>query len=115
MKSTSATVIPKRGAVVVSKFETDQGKSAILNLVRSDRQPVPFTAEVYDLNNNLLGTVGQGSQAFVRGIGESGELEVRWSKQNQTQRCRVRYQVASGNDKQMGKTIVLGAVPCQMQ
>ncbi|MDM3221080.1 outer membrane usher protein [Citrobacter sp. Cf088] len=115
MKSTSATVIPRRGAVVVSKFETDQGKSAILNLVRSDRQPVPFTAEVYDLSNNLLGTVGQGSQAFVRGIGESGELEVRWSKQNQTQRCRARYQVASGNDKQMGKTIVLGAVPCQMQ
>ncbi|WP_213134474.1 outer membrane usher protein [Citrobacter sp. FP75] len=115
MKSTSATVIPRRGAVVVSKFETDQGRSAILNLVRSDRQPVPFTAEVYDLNNNLLGTVGQGSQAFVRGISDSGELDVRWSMKGQTQRCRLHYQVTTGNEKKMDKTIVLGAVPCQMQ
>lgn len=115
MKSTSATVIPRRGAVVVSQFETDQGQSAILNLIRSDRQPVPFTAEVYDLNNKLLGTVGQGSQAFVRGIGESGELEVRWSQKNQTQRCRLHYQTTSGNEKKVGKTIVLSAVPCKMQ
>lgn len=115
LKNTSATVIPRRGAVVVSKFETDQGKSAIINLLRSDRQPVPFTAEVYDLNNNLLGTVGQGSQAFVRGIVESGDLEVRWIQQNQTQRCRLHYQVDSGNEKLLGKTIVLSAVPCKMQ
>lgn len=76
---------------------------------------MPFTAEVYDLNNNLLGTVGQGSQAFVRGIVESGDLEVRWIQQNQTQRCRLHYQVDSGNEKLLGKTIVLSAVPCKMQ
>lgn len=115
MKSTSATVIPRRGAVVLSQFETDQGRSAIINLVRSDRQPVPFTAEVFDLNNNLLGTVGQGSQAFVRGIGESGELEVRWSQQHQTQRCRLHYQTTSGDEKMVGKTIVLNAISCKMQ
>lgn len=115
MKSTSATVIPRRGAVVMSQFETDQGQSAILNLVRSDKQPIPFTSEVYDLNNNLLGTVGQGSQAFVRGIGESGELEVRWSQQNQPQRCRLHYQTTQGDEKMAGKTIILNAVPCKMQ
>lgn len=115
MKSTSATVIPRRGAVVRSLFETEQGRSAIINLVRSDRLPVPFTAEVYDLNNTLLGTVGQGSQAFVRGIGESGELEVRWRQQQQDQRCRLHYQVTSDEVKAMGKTIVLNAVPCNMQ
>lgn len=115
MKSTSATVIPRRGAVVMSEFETDQGRSAIINLVRSDRQPVPFTAEVFDMNNTLLGTVGQGSQAFVRGINESGDLEVRWSQQNQTQRCRLHYQTTSGNEQMMGKTIVLNTIPCKMQ
>ncbi|ECD9610589.1 outer membrane usher protein [Salmonella enterica subsp. salamae] len=115
MKSTSATVIPRRGAVVISHFDTDQGQSAILNLVRSDHQPIPFTAEVYDLKNNLLGTVGQGSQAFIRGIGESGELEVRWGQQNQMQRCRVHYQTTSDNEKTVGKTLVLNAVLCKMQ
>ena len=115
MKSTSATVIPRRGAVVMSQFATDQGRSAIINLVRSDGQPIPFTAEVFDQNNNMLGTVGQGSQAFVRGIDDSGELEVRWSLQNQAQRCRLHYQVASGNEDAPGKTLVLNAVPCKMQ
>lgn len=114
MKSTSATVIPRRGAVVLSHFETDQGRSAILNLVRSDHQPVPFTAEVFDENNTLLGTVGQGSQAFVRGIGESGDLDVRWRSQNQDQRCRLHYQLAPG-DVTAGKTLVLNAVPCKVQ
>ncbi len=115
MKSTSATVIPRRGAVVMSQFATDQGRSAIINLVRSDGLPIPFTAEVFDQNNNMLGTVGQGSQAFVRGIDDSGELEVRWSLQNQAQRCRLHYQVASGNEDAPGKTLVLNAVPCKMQ
>ncbi|ECH9262335.1 outer membrane usher protein [Salmonella enterica subsp. enterica] len=115
MKSTSATVIPRRGAVVLSQFETDQGRSAIINLVRSDRQPVPFTAEVFDLNNNLLGTVGQGSQAFVRGISESGDLEVRWNQKNYQQRCRLHYQVAGDAQQMAGKTIVFNAVPCKMQ
>lgn len=115
MKSTSATVIPRRGAVVVSQFETDQGRSAIINLIRSDSQPVPFTAEVFDMNNTLLGTVGQGSQAFVRGINESGELEVRWNQQNKMQSCRLHYQTTSGNKKVVGKTTIFNAVPCKMQ
>ncbi|MFI7811418.1 outer membrane usher protein [Citrobacter werkmanii] len=115
MKSTSATVIPRRGAVVVSQFETDQGRSAIINLIRSDSQPVPFTAEVFDMNNTLLGTVGQGSQAFVRGINESGELEVRWNQQNKMQSCRLHYQTTSGNEKVVGKTTIFNAVPCKMQ
>jgi P pilus assembly protein, porin PapC len=115
MKSTSATVVPRRGAVVLSQFETDQGRAAIINLVRNDHQPVPFTAEVYDMENNLLGTVGQGSQAFVRGIADSGNLDVRWTLRNQPQTCRLHYQIPQDDTQAPGKTIVLNAIPCTMQ
>lgn len=115
LKSTSSTVIPRRGAVVLSRFETDQGRAAIINLVRSDHKPVPFTAEVYDEKQTLLGTVGQGSQAFVRGIGDSGDLVVRWTLKNQSQSCRLHYQVTQQDEQNGGKTLVFNAVPCIMQ
>ncbi len=32
----------------------------------------------------MIGSMGQGGQAFVRGINDSGELTVRWYENNQT-------------------------------
>ncbi|WP_346429457.1 outer membrane usher protein [Superficieibacter sp. HKU1] len=113
LKNTSATTVPKMGAVVTSRFDTDQGRSAIINVVRSDNQPMPFAASVYDTNGNALGVIGQGSQAFVRGINESGDLRVEWLKDGKIQSCRIHYQIPA-SPKMQGKSVVLNTVPCQM-
>ncbi|EEW0787203.1 outer membrane usher protein [Escherichia albertii] len=114
LKSTSTVAIPRQGSVIFSHFDTDTGRSAILNVVRSDNQPVPFAADITDENGVSIGTVGQGSQAFVRGITDSGELTIAWYEKNSRQQCRIHYQIPS-SPTMTGKTIVLNAVPCTRQ
>ena len=58
LKSTSTTLVPRDGAVVFASFETDEGRSAILNMTRSDHQTIPFGAEVYE-NNVQIGNMGR--------------------------------------------------------
>lgn len=111
LKSTSTVAIPRQGSVIFSQFDTDAGRSAILNLVRSDHQPVPFASDVTDNMGLSIGTVGQGSQAFVRGIAQSGELVVSWFEKNVRKQCLIHYQVPP-SPHMAGKTIVLDAVPC---
>lgn len=79
MKSTSTTVVPRQGAVIFSTFETDQRRSAVFNLTRSDGQPLPFAASVFDTKGISLGAIGQGGQAFVRGVEDEGDIIVRWA------------------------------------
>ncbi|APY53516.1 outer membrane usher protein [Salmonella enterica subsp. enterica serovar Djakarta str. S-1087] len=114
LKSTSTTLVPRQGAVLFSKFETDQGRSAILNLVRSDGLPVPFAAELVTSKGTVIGAVGQGGVAFVRGIDEQGELTVNWIEKNQSRACRVRYQLPQTMPEK-GKPLVLNAVMCSME
>ena len=113
LKSTSATSIPRLGAVVVSHFETDQGRSAIAHIIRSDNKPLPFASSIYDASGKVLGTVGQGGQVFVRGIDDSGELRIEWTENAKTQSCRVHYQIPDA-PKTLGKSILLDDLPCQL-
>ncbi|MGC6746457.1 FimD/PapC C-terminal domain-containing protein [Escherichia coli] len=41
-----------------------QGQSAIMNITRSDGKNIPFAADIYDEQGNVIGNVGQGGQAF---------------------------------------------------
>nr|EBQ5240974.1 outer membrane usher protein [Salmonella enterica subsp. salamae] len=87
LKSTSTMLVPRDGAVVFASFETDQGRSAIITMTRNDGKTIPFGAEVFE-DNTPIGNMGQGGQAFVRGINDRGELTVRWFENNQPTSCR---------------------------
>ncbi|MDI5499078.1 fimbria/pilus outer membrane usher protein, partial [Salmonella enterica subsp. enterica serovar Montevideo] len=67
LKSTSTIAVPRDGAILFANFETDQGRSAIINMSRSDNKTLPFAAEVYE-GDAPIGNMGQDGQAFVRGI-----------------------------------------------
>ncbi|MEB4677620.1 outer membrane usher protein [Enterobacteriaceae bacterium G50] len=92
LKSTSTTTVPRSGSVVLARFETDQGRSAILNISAQNGQVIPFAAEIYQ-GGAIIGSMGQGGQAFVRGINENGELSVRWSDNNRPVSCNVVYRI----------------------
>lgn len=59
LKSTSAVVVPRDGSVIRVNFETDEGKSLILELARSDHGFIPLGADV-------LNDKGDRSVASVR-------------------------------------------------
>lgn len=113
LKSTSMKTVPRSGAVILSSFETDQGRSAIIHMRRSDGNPLPFAADVIDENGNNIGSVGQGNQVFVRGIAEQGELNIRWAdaKTQQPQSCKASYRAPLVEDDNKG-TLVLDNVLC---
>lgn len=114
LKSTSTTLVPRDGAVVFASFETDERRSAILNMTRSDGQTIPFGAEVYE-NDAQIGNMGQGGQAFVRGISDGGELTVRWFENNQPATCTATFQLPATQQKVgASQTLLLDNITCRV-
>ncbi|PLR38823.1 outer membrane usher protein [Chimaeribacter californicus] len=112
IKNTSTLAIPAGGAVVKVNFETNDERSVLLALTRTDRGFIPLAADVL-LNGRSVGVVGQAGQAFVRGIPDSGVLQVAWGS-GADQRCRVNYQLSAATPVVAG-SLSLGEQPCVME
>jgi outer membrane usher protein len=114
VKNTSTVVVPRSGSVVRIDFETNEGRSLLLELQRSDKGFIPLGADVRNERGESIGTVGQAGMAYVRGVTESGKLQVIWGSGREG-RCTVRYQLAdSGADRKVGLTRLLSHQRCQM-
>lgn len=112
IKNTSTLAIPAGGAVVKVNFETDDERSVLLSLTRSDQGFIPLAADVL-LDGRSVGVVGQAGQAFVRGIPDSGVLQVAWGS-GADQRCRVDYRITPEAPVLAG-SLSLGEQPCVME
>ncbi|MBX8461527.1 outer membrane usher protein [Enterobacter sp. RIT637] len=112
IKSTSAVAVPRNGSVVLVNFETDEGRSLVLELERSDKGFIPLGADVLNEKNDPIGTVGQAGQAYVRGVEEKGVLRVVWGNDSASA-CTVHYQIPA-NAKKAGLTTILSNQQCQM-
>jgi len=112
IKNTSAVAVPRNGSVVLVNFETDEGRSLVLELQRSDKGFIPLGADVLNEKNEPIGTVGQAGQAYVRGVEEKGILRVVWGS-DAASTCTVHYQIPA-NAKKAGLTTILSNQLCQM-
>jgi len=92
LKDTSAKVAPRLGAVVKLKYETDSSRAVIIKATQPNGEPLPFAAEVLDDQGNSVGSVGQASKLFVRGIADQGSLQVKWGDSADRQ-CHIAYQL----------------------
>nr|WP_318382944.1 outer membrane usher protein [uncultured Enterobacter sp.] len=110
LKSTSGVTVPRQGAITLVNFETNEGRSALISLLRSDKQSLPLGAEVYDDRGQLLGNVGQFGQAFIRGIETRGTLNVVWGSESD-QRCTAKYTLPD-NPQKLGHTTLLPDTGC---
>jgi outer membrane usher protein len=63
---TSVMAVPRSGAVVPVTFETQTGEAYVVHALRDDGTALPFGAEVADDAGDVVGYIGQSSQAFVR-------------------------------------------------
>ena len=112
VKNTSTMAIPRSGAIVRVDFETDQGRSLLLDLHRSDNGFIPLGADVVDEQGHSIGSVGQAGQAYVRGVEESGKLRVVWGNTADST-CTVDFQITSSAQK-VGLTTMLTNQTCRM-
>lgn len=115
MKSTSTVAVPRQGSVIFAGFETNQGQSAIMNIKRSDGKGIPFAADIHDETNAIIGNVGQGGQAFVRGIQQQGTIKITWLEASMPKTCIAQYQQPNVTSEKIQQTIILNNILCQLQ
>ncbi|BDU18325.1 fimbria/pilus outer membrane usher protein [Lysobacter auxotrophicus] len=71
--------VPRAGAVVPLKFGASVGRAILLHAWLDDGEPVPFGAQVEELDGTEVGLVGQGGQVFVRrAVDRDGPMRVKW-------------------------------------
>lgn len=112
VKNTSTVAVPRSGAILRVDFETDQGRSLLLELHRSDNSFIPLGADVLNEKGESVGSVGQAGQAYVRGVEESGKLRVVWGSEAGSS-CTVNYHITPSAQK-VGLTTLLTNQTCQM-
>lgn len=86
---TSQNTVPTAGAVVLMKYKTDVGYSALFT-IRHPGDELPFGSSILDENNNTVGYIAQGGQSFVRVKNETGRLLVHWGN-HASQQCSFTY------------------------
>lgn len=90
LQETSVQDAPRAGAIVMLKFNTQQGKPVIVTLKRPDGSHLPVGATVSG-GDDFLTMVGQGGRAFLRGV-EGKLLTASWGS-DAGQQCRFSYQL----------------------
>lgn len=114
VKNTSTMVVPRSGAIVKVNFETNEGRSLLIELQRTDNGFIPLGADVQNEQGQSVGTVGQAGMAYVRGISNSSQLRVIWGAGKEG-RCTVHYQSSDDDSvKKVGLTRLLSNQRCQM-
>lgn len=76
IQSSSLNVAPRSGAVSLLSFKTRTGYPIFLKAVLPDGSPLPFGAEVFDEENNNVGSVGQMGLIYALVKKETGTLRV---------------------------------------
>lgn len=109
-------VIPTKGAVVVAKFDTRVGYRALIQLIRSDEKQIPFASVITMEDQGDIGIVGEGSEAYVSGLPETGEFKVSWgAKPDQTCIAHYTLPVASQEEDIVLRTQAICQEPEQKQ
>ncbi len=95
LDATSTEVAPYAGAVVMMKFKTQNGRTAIMSVHLPNGDALPFGAEVFNAQGTSLGVVGQAGQVLARGVEQAGQLTARWHDDDgAAQSCSFPYQLA---------------------
>ncbi|MDS1892090.1 FimD/PapC C-terminal domain-containing protein, partial [Escherichia coli] len=76
---------------------------------------IPFAADIHDETNAIIGNVGQGGQAFVRGIQQQGTIKITWLEASMPKTCIAQYQQPNVTSEKIQQTIILNNILCQLQ
>ncbi|MGL5214276.1 MAG: fimbria/pilus outer membrane usher protein [Aeromonas hydrophila] len=98
LDTTTRNVIPRDGAISLVTFKANSGIKIAREVVDEFNRPLPFGAEVYDMQDNLVGYIGQAGQLYARVKDESGKLTVKWDNNHQ---CGFYYSKNNNADNEV--------------
>lgn len=94
IENISQKIAPLDGSIVRLKFAANSGKATLIQISRDSGDNVPIGATVQDEDDQILGSVGQGSRALVRLRKALGRLKVIWGD-TPNERCEFNYNIST--------------------
>lgn len=96
LDTTTATVVPTRGAIVRAEYSGKKGIRAMFQLMDPNNNYIPFGAIVTYMNGKQLSEnssiVSDNGQVYMTGLEPIGSLLVKWG-QKASQTCNATYQL----------------------
>ncbi len=90
-------IVPTRGALVLSSFNTHIGVRALITLTHNNR-PIPFGASVQARASAATSIVGDDGLTYLSGLPKSGVLQVKWGVAADEQ-CKAAYRIVDSDQR----------------
>lgn len=111
LEQTSQRIAPFAGAIARVDFSTKTGHALLIKSNKTDGSTLPFAAQVYDEQAQVMGMVAQGSQVYLRSQKTQGIATVRWGDEAD-QQCQINFDVTQQIKANRDQMVMLEAA-CQ--
>lgn len=95
LENATQQIVPRRGAVVVARFEASKGRRVQFDLVDAKNRPIPFGASVEDAKGVQLAMSDPTGKALAMVEHDSATLTIKW----QGKQCLASYALAQKQEK----------------
>ncbi|EOQ72421.1 fimbria/pilus outer membrane usher protein [Acinetobacter pittii] len=107
----SLRIAPYAGSVTKVQFTTKKGYALFISTTSLDGSHLPFAAQVYNQNNEVIGIVAQGSRIYLRTLLSHDRLYVKWGGKN-TEKCELEYDITD-QIKHNNQPIIMTKAVCK--
>ena len=94
LTETSHRIAPYAGSITKVNFSTKTGYAVFISTQTPNGGHLPFAAQVFNQNNEIVGMVAQGSRMYLRTPRTQDHLYVKWGQSN-SEECQLDYDIQS--------------------
>lgn len=111
LAESSLRIAPYAGSITKVQFSTKKGYALFISTTTLDGSHLPFAAQVYNQNNEVIGIVAQGSRIYLRTPLSHDRLYVKWGDKS-TEKCELEYDITD-QIKHNNQPIIMTKAVCK--
>ncbi|MCU4530184.1 fimbrial biogenesis outer membrane usher protein [Acinetobacter sp. P1(2023)] len=111
LAESSLRIAPYAGSITKVQFTTKKGYALFISTTTLDGSHLPFAAQVYNQNNEVIGIVAQGSRIYLRTPLNHDRLYVKWGDKS-TEKCELEYDITD-QIKHNNQPIIMTKAVCK--
>lgn len=111
LAESSLRIAPYAGSITKVQFSTKKGYALFISTTALDGSHLPFAAQVYNQNNEVIGIVAQGSRIYLRTPLSHDRLYVKWGDKS-TEKCELEYDITD-QIKHNNQPIIMTKAVCK--
>lgn len=102
------SVIPTKGAIVLSEFDTKIGNRALITFYQ-DQKFIPFGSNLLDENTNSQAIIGEDGTAYITGLSQKGIFKIALPDNSV---CYADYDFSTENS---GERVIVTDIECNIE